>query len=375
MKITANKRALVVSIMSATTFLSVMGSTAGSLAWYVYSRTVTISYVGTSVKNSVLLNIGLVDDDHYLDDDQVTFYNLSREDNDTHSIVWTNSSSGFALDAIRDYLTNSPYSVNTLSPVSSHARDINSSSEFTLYRAPDHGERVINEEAKKTSYVQLPFAFRIIGNDGNKIADQDIWLTDATVQASGQNVDKAVRIFVENDDTEFLMNPSNKSTTNGYTVMGGLLDLDNDGTYDYDISDGYKEIVYGEYTGTPSYSSNSYGIDYAHAELVNVNNTPYTSQRSTFYAKHNKDAKVADISNVTFKKAHYYSFGNIKPSVDSEGNYYAGATGKAIATTSSLDRIGYSTFTIFLEGWDHAIIDQAIGYSFNLGLTFEINRI
>ena len=37
--------------------------------------------------------------------------------------------------------------------------------------------------------------------------------------------------------------------------------------------------------------------------------------------------------------------------------------------------IGYSTMTIFIEGWDHTVIDKAVGYSFNLGLRFEINRI
>ena len=46
------------AVLTATALLA---TTAGSLAWYAYSRNVYFSFVGTSVAKSALLNIGLVD--------------------------------------------------------------------------------------------------------------------------------------------------------------------------------------------------------------------------------------------------------------------------------------------------------------------------
>ena len=63
----------------------------------------------------------------------------------------------------------------------------------------------------------------------------------------------------------------------------------------------------------------------------------------------------------------------MRPEIDTSNGHFI--NGKPIAITDSTSKIGYSTLTIYLEGWDHSVIDQAIGYQFNLGITFEIDRV
>ena len=369
-----DKKVAILSLFASMTFVAISGATVGTLAWYAYTKNVTMSFQGTSVSSSLLLRVGLVDDGHFLSDDSVTNYNLSRESNDTHSIVWSNSANGFDPDALKEYLENSPYSYNHLYPVSSHSRSLSENGNLTLYSAPERGETYNEVEANKKHYVQLPFAFKVLGNNNENLNNRDIWLTDATVKASGNNVDKAVRVFIETPSKKFIMNPSDHGTDDSYTYVGGLLDLDNDGTYDYDVET-KKELMYGEYTGTLTHQSTPYGTPYDDADFDNVNNTPYTTKRNTFYAKHNEKSYLANLDSVTPKKAEYHPFGKVNPSSSGDGIYYEGDTGIKIATTNSGAKVGYSTFTIYLEGWDHAIIDTAIGCTFSLGLEFNTNRL
>ena len=90
------------------------------------------------------------------------------------------------------------------------------------------------------------------------------------------------------------------------------------------------------------------------------------------YAKHNKDAYT--VSGVTFDKvAEYETVATVKPSINTTTGAFEG--GKPLAYTDSTDRIGYVTLTIYIEGWDHAVVNKAVNYSFNLGLKFEVNRV
>ena len=378
--------------MTVVSVLALVASIAGSLAWYAYNRNVYFSFVGTSVAKSTLINVGLVDDDHYLSDSKVEQYELVREEVDGHSIVFTHSSKGFSVQAIREYLFQSPYAVSMLYPLTTQERhlknndDSYNNSDLTLYRAPEYGDYIISREATKSDYVFLPFAFKISDTDGNNIKNTDIWLTDASTQASGENIDQSVRVFIHNKTSQrkFLMKPADSTTTQGETKVGGLLDLDGDGTYDYDKSNG-NEYYYGQYEeASITNATTKYNVPFDDAPFENVNGvvgiTP-TSQASTFYAKHNENAycvnlkDVGDNPLVTPKVAEYETFGTVNPSVLSNGDYYAGATGIPVANTGNTTGIGYVDFTIFIEGWDHVVIDRAIGYQFNLGLRFEINRL
>ena len=85
-----------------------------------------------------------------------------------------------------------------------------------------------------------------------------------------------------------------------------------------------------------------------------------------------QDGTGADLRN----KAHYYSLYDIAPAVSGQGDYSAGhPVGRTLANENKNLRIARTDLTIWLEGWDHSIVDNNIGTKFNLGLTFEINRV
>ena len=63
----------------------------------------------------------------------------------------------------------------------------------------------------------------------------------------------------------------------------------------------------------------------------------------------------------------------ISPSDDGSGALTGGQP--VCVTASTEDHIARVDFTIYLEGWDHAVIDTEISHGFNLGLQFQINRV
>ena len=393
----ANKKVFaVLSGLAICSVLALFGSTAGTLAWYAYNRTVFLGYTGTSVRKSVLLHIGLVDDDGYLDgltEEQMEEYGLTRENEDGHKIVWTTRASGFSADAIKEYLSHSGHAISMLSPVTSGSRSISSTSALSLYQPPEVGDVFYTEgehsassylNAHDDDYVELPFAFKVISDD-QKVADQDVWLTDAVVQTdttNGKYLNEAVRVFVDKGTSagdRFIMAPNDRTTGVKETTIGGLLDLDGLGTYDYDLIS-KKEYIYGEFNyADREWDADPYGLDFNDpaAEYDNVNHLEDKFlQPSTFYAKHHEEAHVADLTNITFLTAEYYPFGEVRPNVRPNGDFYHGTNGVPIAhTAASGELIGYTTLTIYIEGWDHALVDKVEGCEFNLGLQFEVNRL
>ena len=366
--------------LSVATGVALISTTAGALAWYAYSRSVTFSFIGTSVAKSALLSVGLVDDEEYLSAADLNEYGLVREVHDGHKIDFTQSKNGFSVEAIRKYLFNSPYAVDKLFPLTTQERALNDQTAITLWKNPEYGETSLTVQADKFEYVRLPFAFKILDEDSETIPDKKVWLTEAVCQAE-EGIHDAIRIYVEGTTRNFLMRPADASTSSGYTNVGGVLDLDGDGTYDYNKST-FEEYVYGHFDDTVPFSAEKYGVPKSLAPLANVNGvTGDTTTPSTFLAKHNEDAKTAIFSvdeNVSAAhplRAEYETFGTVKPNVTENGEYYVGTTGIPLAATTSASKIGYTTMTIYIEGWDHSVVDKAAGYQFNLGLRFEIDRL
>ena len=371
---------------SVLTVLALVGSTAGTLSWYAYSRNVSFSYMGTSVQKSILLNMGIVDNAGYIKADKIQQYDLVRETHDGRSIVFTQSTKGLDINVIRAYLESSPNAVDMLFPVTSQNRSLASDDNLTIYKSPDYGDDVLMENTDPSAYVVLPFAFRIADENSESISDKEVWLTDAVVEAEKEHIEQAVRVFVHNESSQrkFLMKPAEKDEKTGFNKVGGLLDLDGDGYYDYNKLTGY-EYYYGEFTGTKTWGElpdpDTYVEDYENANGV-VPIPPATSlEPSTFYAKHSAHTRHVDLSQLTPQEVEYYTLKSVKPATKENGEYYVKDDeedgidiGIPIASTSSSSGIGYATFTIFIEGWDHTVVDKAAGYSFNLGLRFEINR-
>ena len=359
-------------ILAGLTSLGILGTTAGSLAWYAYSREVNISYVGTTVSSSVLLNVGLVDNEGYFTTEDLASYGLARSNatdgSVTNSIVWSKSREGFSLTALRHYLQKSEYAFNELMPVTTGSMEYDSSS-FQLYRAPEATKTNLNEEADKSSYVRLPFAFRITNENSEYLASKSIWLTDAVVSAT-KNAESSIRVYVDGGANKFLMQPSDTRNAIGETKVGGVLSLGTGEYYDFNVFTN-REYCYGEFENTPTFSA----LSPSEYDVVdNMNGVEDGSTITTFNAKHYNNVLVPDLDAAQPKVQEHAGFGKVKPSVDSSGELYTDTTngnGIPVGVTSTESKVAYTTLTIFAEGWDHAVIDQTAGYEFNLGLTFR----
>ena len=367
---------LFVAGATALTMLGFVGSIAGTLAWYAYNSAVRMSFTGTAVRSSVQLEVGIVDDSDYFTAEELTRFNLTKQTVGGHKIVWNRSATGYTSEMIRAYLDNTSYAINKLSPVSSLSRS--GDDDLNLYQAPEcsveDGENRTKTAAAMKNYLVLPFAFRVLDNQEAPVKQKEIWITATETAASGHNIDKAIRVFVEDEtnNTRYLFNPSSNEATAGSTTVCGPLDLDGDGFYDYNPST-RKEFVYGDIvSGTLTHSDSAYAVEPASAPYDGTVNATGDTGKTTFCSRHLKDNFTANMGSVTRGVAEYETKQTVFPTLS--GNEYTG--GKPVTITANdANAIGFSTLTIFLEGWDHVVIDEAAGYSFNLGLQFEINKV
>lgn len=376
-----NRATLTIALMTAFTFMAFASTVTGTLAWYAYSTRAILSFTGVAVRQSVQLEIGIVDDLNYYSNSEIANYNLERVSEDGHSIVWNKGSSGLTSDMLSAYLNDSPYAKSELSPVSTLGRSGDDA--LSLYEAPEtgnkHGINRNYDAADSKSYVRLPFAFKVLNNVDESVSGQSVWITDA-VAASTHNIQESIRVFVDNNNengaSRFLFKPASTTLENpGQTVVAGILDLDNDGFYDFDPIT-KKEYLYGDisYVGDMTY-------DPARASstgFIDENGTGDTSQeeedKTTFYSRHLEGTMTPSINKATYyNTASYETKKSIYPYINASGDYDGG---KPIAITpNNSAKIAYCTLTIFIEGWDHSVIDQEVGEAFYLGLTFEINKV
>lgn len=380
----SNKRTSLFLVgMSLVTFVAFVGSTTGTLAWYAYSTRVSMSYTGTSVSATEQLQIGIHDPSGYITDEMVSTNHYERDT--TNNIVWAPAGVGFTSAVITEYLSNRGCSTamingttyaNCLTPVTSKERALNSTTALSLFAAPEAG-RVENGVAANSKYYSvIPFAFRVVDGNNNYLGEKSVWISDAkAITAGTARIHESLRIFARDPNATsrtYLFNPSSENS--GSNVVAGMLDLDGDGYYDKEYNnseDKYYEIIYGKgsYTGYPVYSDNPLAAD---SGMDDINNTS-ASEANTFYAKHEAGTYTTTYAGLTMAEAYYYGYSNMRPTVNTTTGAFEG--GKPVTITDATTKIGYSTLTIYLEGWDHSVIDQAIGYQFNLGLTFEIDRV
>lgn len=394
------KPALVFGFLGIATFVSLVGTVSGTLAWYAYNARATLSYSGTSVENSVQLQIGLAcahemvaDGSDEMDD----FLDLMDEPiviNGTYN-YFAPLGYGIGSSVINAYLKTFGYATNELEPVTSGYYDPTVGS-FSLKEAPSEHNLVPNVEAKKTNYLKLPFIFRAsksLSETPDYMENAEIWLTDAkgaASSASDGNIYKAMRIYLDRDDSEysndFIVNPD--ANASGETRVGGLLDLSADGYYDFNEN---GELFYGEYDDSVNLadflSDSAYGTGANPITNINGDGTE-VAHSNTFAARHHKDAKYYDYNDlhkvndsdpyIPVKTAKYESLSAIKPVRNATTGALSNPEGKITSVCKTADAaggyIGRVDAYIWLEGWDFAVIDEEQRHAFDMGLTFEINK-
>lgn len=395
------KPALVFSFLGIATFASLVGTVSGTLAWYAYNSRVTLSYSGTSVENSVQLQIGLAcahemeaDGSDEMDD----FLATMETPEVINGVYYYFAPMGYGLSSsvINAYLKTFGYATNELEPITSGYYDPQVHSSFAPKAAPKAENPSLIEDAKQKNYLKLPFIFRASKSKSN-VADYiegaEVWLTDAKGAASSVNdgnVYKAMRLFFDRNNTDyttdFIVNPDANAA--GETRVGGLLDLSMDGYYDFNEN---GEVIYGEYDNSvnPSdfLSADAYGT--GDNPILDINGTGDTvSHSNTFNAKHNPYTKYFEYSDlhkvnnndpyIPFRTAKYESLSSVKPIRDPSTGKLSNPEGKVtsvcVTKGAAMKYIGQVDAYVWLEGWDFNVVDEEQHHAFDMGLTFEINK-
>jgi hypothetical protein len=313
------------------------------------------------------------------------------------------------------FLEKTIYANNALYPVttSSYQRDSNDSIKLyeTLYSGTNKNAKIANHHC----YVELPLAFRISLYDNEVFTGdynpwKNIWITSASTalceNQEESDIQNGLRVFVDGtlysqdednpdgiqSETKYIFNPSVDSSSDpGETVVGGLLDLDKDGFYDFNglaDSTNAKEIIYGDYTGSKETKKNIHDIPYAEPDpdiegdigknyqnpdipdaFEDWNKTGSTT-RSTFTAAHRHHVAYYDNQDgLTFGVAQYDTIKSISGTIAGSG---VRTGGKPVCTTNRYG-VGNVDLTVYLEGWDHSVIDSGVDKLFSMELNFEIS--
>lgn len=381
----SNTTKLLFAFLGIATFASLVGTVSGTLAWYEYATRAKLSYSGTSVSDTVQLQIGL------RSDRRITSYgdDMSEEFINGKYYYFAPVGSGLTSSIINKCLSANGYATNTLMPSTSGSYKIGD--DLVLKKAPAEKKPYESSPADKDCFQTIDFAFRVLSSDPNSegpyVEGQPLWISDAVVRASDSqfdqgNVFKAVRMYVDRQDKDdFILNPS--ATSNGETKVGGLLDLSRDGYYDYNGSG--KEVIYGEYDedlAQANLSTQGYAGDDEVVDVNGINDPARIGQFDTFSAKHRRGIKYYDktsLSQCGIKGASYLCLDTISPKRNADGYLDNKDVDNPtyVCVTGGRDHgfLGEVSVTIYLEGWDFNVIDQEYEHMFDFGLTFEINRV
>ena len=384
------------------TFASLVGTVSGTLAWYSYTTRTTISYSGTSIENTLQLQIGIASETQMPhipgDADNDAFWATMTEtifDGESTYYYFAPMGVGLSSELINAYLSANGFGTNMLKPVTSGYYDPNDAGcSFSLKKAPTQSHYGQDVAADKKDFVQLPLVFRASKSKTNTedfVSGQELWLTDAKAVASSDGdgeVYKAMRIFFNRNDTyystDFIVHPNAPSDAAGETTVGGLLDLTYDQYYDFDEN---GEVVYGEWDETilpdphTALSGSGYVVpDGQPNPVLDLNGTGYT-EANTYCARHYPGANYYEnLNTIPFKTAKYESLASIRPARNANNGTMTNVdpvhpTSVCRTGTSAEHYIGRVDATIWIEGWDYAVVDEEIEHAFDLGLTFEINKI
>lgn len=320
-----------------------------TVAWYAYTAKTAVNYHGTAISIANLLQIGIktnVD---------LSEYGLTTED----GIAWASPGEGLNPDVVTYYFKETGYAYEMLTPLTSGKYKNND--DLVLTAAPSYGIPINDTPGDKSSYCVLPLAFRTYKTSGSYLSDVPVWLNEASVICKEyENLRQGVRVHFSNSSEKFIVHPS--KVEKGSIALAGLQDLNVDGYYDSDMSG--KEIIYGHFTGTPTYSYTPTTTD-----LHDINNTGQT-EATTFNSRHQGLRQaIMSYEDLTFNYAEYETVQTVMPQKTTEGTLYGG---KPVTTTGN-DGIGYVDMTMWIEGWDHSVYDNVAGYRFILNLTFVVN--
>ena len=333
------------------------GSVCGTFAWYAYATRTGFEkeYHGTTVGDMGSLQAGIISDvqlpdymNFELSEDAVTLASEGKY------IYWCKEI--VKAETINYVISNNGSATVQMYPVTSASfDDFDNPDNFQLYRDPtpysNYTVGNTNDFATKTNFVYIPFVFRYEDEDhpGRYLPNQDIHMTDCKVETmvDGKELYKSVRIYVNNGEHGYIINPT--AEEDGFNYVGGILDLNRDGFYDYDNDD--YEFIYGESVST----------SYLDTPTENDGTIP-EEDRTTFVSNHKKGVYALDEENYQAKTVNYHKLSKF--------------TSKEVAvsrTDENYYNMAKCFLSIYFEGWDTHVVNSELGSGFNIDFEFEID--
>ncbi len=242
--------------------ISLAAIVCGTFAYYTYATRTGLQkeYHGTTVGDIGSLQAGLVSQVQIEDcfDYDLTEDARTLADEGLY-IYWCGET--ISARTIKHVLGLNGYATTEMFPVTTGAFDGENQSpdSFKLYKNPSYMKNYSKTRmylADTFNYSVLDFVFRFedVNNVGQYLAGYNIFLSKFQIETAeeGHELYKSVRFYWTNGTEGHLVNPTAHAP--GTDIAGGVLDLNDDGFYDYSESTS-KEIVYGEYEHREFYST------------------------------------------------------------------------------------------------------------------------
>lgn len=328
-----NKKLAVSVISFALAFTCLIG---GTYAWYVVSNTAKATISGHTAKASEGLEFGYVDG--------------ASLDATASNVVWGDANETLGLN---DFAPEKGFY-----PVTSKTYADNQA--ITLYEAPEY--RVANNSTVATEgFAQFELVFKSKKKDAAIYLDEA--LTSFTDSSTDKSVLKSLRIGFEAGDVHTIYNPHPERGLTVSTNVGGRMDLNGDGVWDYDYNAStgeYSEIVYGEATGVV-YTKDEPTDSIVPTPVINKDPLIAKSvKQNDYHGTTNYVASLTPNKQVSHGSKYY-----VHDATDDSKNH------PLVKTSQEIDGYYYGVLkvTMWIEGWDPACIydltaSQTFSYTF-----------
>ena len=317
--------------------VSALGTFIGTYSWFEYRERASLTFNGTSLSDSLEIDVGLRS---AVDLPDFETYGLEQDVNDSH-IYW--SETGLSWGTLDYFLRANGYATNKLVPVSSGSYA--TGEQIDLKARPTENKTALNP-ANKLEYCYIPLVFKAVNNIST-LSNYDIILQNVKLRTDSLST-KAFRIHFDGSNQEkFLFSPSDEE--GGFNNVGGVIDLGNDGCFDYS-SVTNKEIFYGEADGEVFYND----TPSPHEDILPE------EERNVFNASHKEGVYAVDFTKTKCKTSTYL------------GKNEVIRNNKIICSGTDLE---YATcnMSLYFEGWSEYITESISENSkFDLTLNFSL---
>ena len=317
-----NKKVLI-PLFATAMGLSAVGGISGAVAWYQYNSRVTASYIGASVADTGVLQIG-------------------TKATEQSAIAW-----GRDVNFDKSNLVPATFGAmgeNNALPSNAYAYPEAGCGEgYTGHSVTDHTALEGWASAEKGKhYAQFKFYLRAYETDpavsgGYKLVARKVYLTDLILKTvtSQKSAEEALRVHIKAGNSNFLISNTEHSSSSPLDLYGGL-DLDKNGHNDKYHATAFNDNLASYGNHPADREGNIPGTDPAEP----LANSPFYDGEEMIYGVYGQTQVTSGKSGILAQR-------------DTDGKIKASDASKALFTTSTDEANPVEvTVTVWLEGWE-----------------------